>query len=184
MSFTQSSGGKNHFISVDSREVVHNPLYEAFKASTFSSYDVLLHFCLLDFMTEEEEFSIGEIVETLQSDYFDRMGNDLVLEERTVRNKLNSYMKLGLLSQTTGKRKQKFYSLAKNEVDLASWFDAISFFSEISPLGVVGSYLLDKKEFHGKMSSFWFKHHYMLHAMDSEILEILLERFLKKDAWR
>lgn len=180
MSFTQSSEGKNHFISVDSREVVHNPLYEAFKASTFSSYDILLHFCLLDFMTEEEEFSIGEIVETLQSDYFDRMGNGLVLEERTVRNKLNSYVELGLLSQTTGKRKQKFYSLAKNDVKLGSWYDAISFFSEISPLGVIGSYLLDKKEFCGKSSYFWFKHHYMLYAMDSEILEILLEAVSEK----
>ena len=53
MSFTQSPSGKTQFISVDSRNVVHNPLYQAFKTSTFSQNDVLLHFFLLDFMEEK-----------------------------------------------------------------------------------------------------------------------------------
>ena len=80
MSFSQSASGRAQFISVDSREVVHNPFYEAFKTSTFSQYDILLHFCLLDFMREEVWLSIVEIIDTLQSEYFDRMGNNFLLE--------------------------------------------------------------------------------------------------------
>lgn len=65
-----------------------------------------------------------------------------MLEERTVRNKLNTYAELGILQRRKGKRNQDFYALARNEVDLTTWKAAIEFFSEVSPPGVVGSYLL------------------------------------------
>ena len=35
MSFRQSASKKAQFISVDSREVIHNPLYKAFKTISF-----------------------------------------------------------------------------------------------------------------------------------------------------
>lgn len=180
MSFKQSSAGRAQYISVDSREVIHNPLYEAFKTSTFSVYDVLLHFCLLDMLTEEDEKSIRDIADTLQTEYFNLMGNNLTLDEKTVRNKLNDYVELGVLSRKKGKRKQDFYSLAMNRVNLISWYDAIEFFSETNPIGVIGSFLLDKKELSKEKSCFWYKHHYMLYAMDSEILEVLLGGITEK----
>ncbi|WP_418933420.1 SulP family inorganic anion transporter, partial [Hominenteromicrobium sp.] len=46
--------------------------------------------------------------------------------------------------------------------------DALDFFSEAAPCGVVGSYLLDRLPEHE--SPFVFKHHYMTAALDSEIL--------------
>lgn len=47
------------------------------------------------------------------------------------------------------------------------------FFSEENPIGVVGSYVLDKYE--SIPDYFSFKHHYILYALESEILFILFE---------
>lgn len=180
MSSRKSASGRAQYISVDSREVIHNPLYKTFKTSTFSAFDILLHFCLLDMLTEEDERSISDIADTLQAKYFNLMGNNLTLDDKTVRIKLNEYAKLGVLSRRKGKRKQDFYSLAMNRVNLISWYDAIEFFSETNPMGVIGSFLLDKKELSKGKPCFWYKHHYMLYAMDSEILEVLLEGIAEK----
>lgn len=171
MSFTQSTSGKALFISVDSREVVHNPLYKAFKTSTFSNYDVFLHFCILDMLSEGEALSVGDITEKLQNVYFEKTDRNIELEEKTVRLKLKNYVKLGILSQKTGIRKKQYYSLSVNQIDLLSWHDAIEFYSETNPIGVVGSFLLDRKELNSLRSCFWYKHHYMLYAIDSEIVE-------------
>lgn len=175
MFFKQSATGKAMFISVDSREVIHNPLYKAFKSSSFSSKDILLHFCILDMLTEKDSMSIMDITERLHDEYLHKMEQDISIDERTVRTKLQDYEKLGILTKKTGARQQQYYSLAMNRLDLCSWFDAVSFFSETNPLGVIGSFLLDKKEFEGLKSSVWFKHHYMLYAIDSEIVETIFE---------
>ncbi|MGI6161523.1 MAG: hypothetical protein ACOYJD_05765 [Christensenellales bacterium] len=44
MAFRQDASGKNIFISVDSRAIAHNPLYNAYKAKTFTDNDINLHF--------------------------------------------------------------------------------------------------------------------------------------------
>ena len=169
MSFKQSTSGKVKFISVDSREVAHNPLYNAFKTSTFSDDDILLHFCILDMLTEEKEMSVREITDNIQKNYFDLMESEISIDEKTVRTKLKNYTQLGILSQTIQARKKQCYSLSKNTLNLHSWHNAIEFYSEMNPVGVIGSFLLDRKEFDNEKSCFWYKHHYMLYAMDSEI---------------
>lgn len=63
------------------------------------------------------------------------------------------------------------YFLESTPGSLADWADAAAFFSEAAPLGVVGSYLLDKLE--TQPEHFRFKHHYILNALDSEILYTL-----------
>lgn len=52
--------------------------------------------------------------------------------------------------------------------DLCSWNDAITFYSEAGLCGVVGSFLLDKTSEENHI--FVFKHHYITHVMESEIL--------------
>ena len=44
MCFTNESDGKSAFLSLDSRTVLHNPLYKAFKAKSFTDKDIMLHF--------------------------------------------------------------------------------------------------------------------------------------------
>ena len=55
MSFRQDSTGKVTFISVDSRSIMHNPLYRAFKAKSFTDNDITLHFYILDIIREYGE---------------------------------------------------------------------------------------------------------------------------------
>ena len=169
--------GRVQFISVDSREVIHNPLYAAFKTCTFHDYDVLFHFCLLDLLKEGEWYSQTEIFDRIQNDYFECLDcvNGIIKPDKlTLTNKIQWYVELGVVLKKKGKKRQNFYSLAANGLNLLSWHDAIEFFSETNPLGVIGSFLLDKKELNQETSCFWYKHHYMLYAMESEILEVLL----------
>ena len=44
--------GKKVFISIDSRTLSHNPLYIAFKTRSFTDWDIVLHFCLTDILSE------------------------------------------------------------------------------------------------------------------------------------
>lgn len=164
--------------SVDSREVVHNPLYKAFKTKNFSDYDILLHFCILDMLAGGKELAFRNIAGELQEYGFS--GEENVINERTIRLKLQEYEKLGILNVRTEGKKKQYYSLSADAVDLVSWQDAIEFFSETEPMGIVGSFLLDRKELAGCPSSFWYKHHYMLHAIDSEIVEAILEGITEK----
>ena len=53
------------------------------------------------------------------------------------------------------------------------WRDALSFFTEVNPIGVIGSYLLDK--FDNEENPFRFKHHYIFNALESEVLYDLLD---------
>ena len=54
MYFRQNTGGKNCFISVDSRKIRHNPFYKALKAKSFTANDIMLHFFLLDILQPGE----------------------------------------------------------------------------------------------------------------------------------
>ena len=56
--------------------------------------------------------------------------------------------------------------------------DILDFFSEVSPCGVIGSYLLDREGTHDE--HFAFKHHYITGAMDSEIVCLLFAAMSEK----
>lgn len=98
--------------------------------------------------------------------------NPKVIDEATVRNKLNEYAKAGILiSARDGRR--VVYRRPEDNIDLERWQDAIAFFSEIDPVGVIGSFLLDKMQKPRELFS--YKHHYILHALESDIICTLLD---------
>lgn len=170
MSFRQDSTGKNVFITVDSRSIPHNPLYKAFKAKSFTDNDITLHFYILDMLADGDTLTVRQIVDRLTDDLF-RFASADTFDESTVRKKLKEYEQLGLLKSDKVGRELAFRR-ATDGVDLNSWQDAADYYSECDPMGVVGSYLLDKYAKPGEYFS--FKHHYLLHAMDSEIIYQLL----------
>lgn len=171
MSFHQDTNGKNIFIAVDSRSVSHNPLYNAFKAKSFTDNDIMLHFCILDILSDKSEMSIKEISDSIYSNYISRF-SDSLLDEATIRNKLKEYEKLGILKSKM-KGRELAFSLNETDIDLDSLVDAVAFFSEEDPIGVIGSYILDKYD--NAPDYFTFKHHYIFHALESEILYTAFE---------
>ncbi|MEG0913769.1 MAG: WYL domain-containing protein [Oscillospiraceae bacterium] len=176
MAFHQDSSGKNVFISVDSRTIPGNPLYNAFKAKSFTDGDITFHFCIMDLLNGDVEMSIHEIVDAITDRYLSAFNTVITVDDSTVRKKLKEYELLGLLESRKRGRELVYRRTDDTEIDLDSWRDAISFFSEEDPLGVVGSFLLDKfPDVINAAKHFGFKHHYILHALDSEILCSILQ---------
>ncbi|MBD5500094.1 MAG: WYL domain-containing protein, partial [Lachnospiraceae bacterium] len=173
MAFRQDAAGKNVFLSVDSRQIPHNPLHKAFKAKSFTNKDITLHFYILDILADGSARSCREIVDRINDEYLSRFSGAFSLDESTVRKKLKEYEELGLLRAEKSGR-EVFYRRTDGEpFPLNSWTDALVFYSEEDPLGVVGSFLLDKLD--EGPDVFRFKHHYILHALDSDILCQLLQ---------
>lgn len=172
MSFRQEGSGKVSFISVDTRQISHNPLYNAFKAKGFTSNDIVLFFYIMDILEEYDDLSAAEIANYVMDDYLAEFDESKIIDESTIRKKLKEYEQIGLLESTKSGRKL-IYNKVRDSVNLDSWSEAIAFFSEVSPIGVIGSYLLDKADA-GK-DFFIFKHHYILHALESEIMYKLLD---------
>lgn len=165
MGFRQNAGGKNVFISIDSRAASHNPLYKAWKTKSFTDGDITLHFILMDiFASAQKALSLTEITEQID-EYLSVFPEPKTFDVSTVRKKLNEYISEGIvLGEKQGK--SMYYSWTMEKCDLDR--DILDFFSEIAPCGVIGSFLLDQvKE---QDSHFSFKHHYITSAMDSEIL--------------
>lgn len=169
--FRQDADGKSVFLSVDSRSVVSNPLYQAFKAKSFTDMQITLHFLLMDLLELDEGRTLTEIMDGLEDYLAEFDGADLP-DESSVRKALKEYEELGLIRRQK-QGKQIFYFLSADTVSEESWNDALAFFSEAAPVGIIGSTLLDRQE--APPSYYRFKHHYILSALDSEILCTLFQ---------
>ncbi len=167
MGFVNDSEGKRIFISVDSRNVSANPLYKAFKAKSFTNGDIAFHFYIMDILSSGEALGVSEIMDRLSDDYFSVFDDYFCLDESTVRKKLREYIKADLL-KTEKRGKELLYRRNETKVDLEAFKEAVEFFSEENPIGVIGSFILDKLPL--KSDVFRHKHHYILHAIDSDIL--------------
>ena len=178
MAFRHDSTGKNVFISVDSRAIPGNPLYNAFKAKSFTDGDITFHFYIMDLLADGAELSIREIVDAITDKYLSSFETALAVDESTVRKKLKEYESLGLLASRKRGRELVYRRTDDADIDIDRWRDAIAFFSEEDPLGVIGSFLLDK--FSESPKYLGFKHHYILHALDSEVLCSLLQAMDEK----
>lgn len=171
MYFRQNTGGKNCFISVDSRKIRHNPFYKALKAKSFTANDIMLHFFLLDILQPGEKFTLRQLMNKLDEEYLSCFDEPAALDISTVRKKLAEYAELGLIENEKCGR-ELYYERNRDEVDLAIWREAVSFFAETNQIGVVGSFIEDK--FAAGSGVFSYKHHYLLHALESDVLLDLL----------
>lgn len=171
MAFHHSAQGKQIFVSIDCKHTKRNPFYQAWKAKSFTNLDITLHFILMDLLYQpEDHFTLNEIMEHIDNDYLSNFEEPLLIDASTVRKKLKEYTTMGLIiSEKQGK--QMIYHRTPS-IDLSSWCDAISFYSEAGMDGVIGSYLMD--HLGNQESMFTFKHHYMTRVLESEILYQIL----------
>ena len=174
MKFHQTADGKNVFLSIDSRVTRHNPLYKAWKTKSFTDGDITLHFIVMDILSDGQELSLGDIAYQVDK-YLSAFGHARVFDTSTIRKKLNEYVKEGLLLRRKN-GKTMLYRRAE-EFEIPSR-DALDFFSETAPCGVIGSFLEDKTD--NIADHFAFKHHYITSAMDSEVLCMILKAIHEK----
>ena len=165
MQFRQTPEGKTVFLSIDSRVSHHNPLYKAWKAKSFTDGDITLHFILFDILHSPEiALTLNDITDAIDG-YLVSFSEPRVFDASTVRKKLKEYISEGII--VSEKHGKTMYYRRADPVDYSD-SNALDFFSEVAPCGVIGSYLLDKLDAHDE--HFAFKHHYITGAMDSEII--------------
>ena len=176
MKYQWDTDGKRVFISVDTRNTVHNPLYKALKAKSFTNGDITLFFIIFDILNEPSVyFSLWEILDKIDEIYLSRFEKNKIFDSSTVRKKLNEYVSMGIL-KTKKQGKILYYSRVENVS--CSNTDMLHLFSEIMPCGALGAFLLDKQKEHRDI--FTFKHHYINSALDSEIVYLLFSAMHEK----
>lgn len=176
MRFIRTREGKKIFLSIDSRVLTQNPFYKAWKAKSFTDRDITLHFILLDILhSSDTVFTLPEILQRMDA-YLCDFQEPMLLDESTVRKKLKEYIEEGII---VGEKKGRnvVYRRADGTA-LPADTDALQFFSEIAPCGVIGSFLLDQCK--GHQAHFGFKHHYITAAMDSDVLCLLFDAMRRK----
>ncbi|MCD8041416.1 MAG: WYL domain-containing protein [Clostridia bacterium] len=177
MSFRWTESGKTVFLSVDSRQPRGNPLFRAWKSKSFTDSDITLHFIISDIFYDcSAAYSCGELLQIIEADYLSRFDNLTYFDQSTLRKKLKEYVGCGILSERKSGNKI-LYSRTKDPY-ICLDYSMLSFFSEIAPCGVIGSFILDKLP--AEQQVFTFKHHYITQTLDSEILLALLQCISKK----
>ena len=176
MRFVRTPEGKTVFISIDSRVAAHNPFYRAWKAKSFTDRDVTLHFILFDILhTPETAVSLPELLRKIDEEYLSHFSEPMLFDESTVRKKLKEYVAEGIVVSEKRGRSLVYRRAASAPPGDA---DALHFYSEVAPCGVIGSFLLDKgQEWEEHIG---FKHHYMIGALDSDVLAILFDAMRRK----
>ena len=165
-----TSKGKQVSIRMDSKQILSNPLYAAWKSKSFTDRDLLLHFFLLDLLSDGNARTVPELGDAISLHYGEE------LDTQIIRLKCREYEKLGiLLSQKTGKFLA--YRLAPplrlEEPPLYdTLLNAVKFSSETAPFGFAGSTILDREFLSNDL--FCWKHYFMVHTLEDEVLLTVL----------
>ncbi len=179
MSFLRTPEGKNVFISIDSRNIRHNPFYNAWKAKSFTDGDITLHFIIFDILHEASvKRTLAEIMQDIDEKYLSDFENPMMFDESTIRKKLKEYTAEGII--VTEKEGRKVYYRRADDTDISNLDEVLHYFSEVAPCGVIGSFILDKGK--SDTDAFTFKHHYITGAIDSGVLAMLFTAMREKRA--
>ncbi len=180
MRFVRTPQRKNVFISIDSRTIRHNPLYNAWKAKSFTDGDITLHFIIFDILHDPSvKKTISALLAEIDEKYLSGFESPMMFDESTLRKKLKEYCEAGLLA--TVKEGRRVYYHRRENTDLSALDDLLHYFSEVAPCGVIGSFLLDKEK-GVDTDAFTFKHHYITGSIDSGVLAALFSAMREKRA--
>lgn len=176
---TRKNGKSKKSISLDARIHQVNPLYKLFFLKRFNNNDISLHFHIIDILSDRKRKRLADITEKLRQryfDYFEDSDKNTTQKDNfqdTVRNKLEEMVSLGIIDAiSVGNRFE--YSLQEDNVSINGMEDAISFFSSSFPSGVLGEIIKEEYLEDNKDDIFVFKHNYINHALDAEVLCVAL----------
>lgn len=166
-----TSKGKQISIRIDSKQLKSNPLYTAWKSKSFTDRDLLLHFYLLELLSNNASYTVPELCDKILSRF------DEILDPQIVRIKCKEYERLGIL-QSEKAGKALYYRLTpalpmENTPVYEELLQAVKFCSEAAPFGFVGNTILDREFM--KNDLFSWKHYYMVHTLEDETLLKILQ---------
>lgn len=172
ISYKNTKKGKITSLSMDCGKITENPLYNAFYSKSFTDNQIILHFLILDILSDGRKLNISEISEQI---YYN-------IDQNTIRNKLKSYAEEGII-YVEKKGKTNYYFLSPHKTDdylkkYAGLEDMIKFFSGTSEFGVVGGSILKSMDI--KNNIFLFKHNFIVHTLEDEILSDIISAINQK----
>lgn len=162
--------GKNIYLSIDSNLLDTNPLYQVWKAKSFTDNDIMLHFYILDYLRQSAGETADAITDGILSKY------NIVFEAQMVRRKCNEYAKDGILTKKKS-GKEVLYQLNPPFQELLTAHpvlaNAIKLYQLSSPLGIIGNTIMDNVSLTNDM--FRVKHNFFVHTLEDEMLLFLLQ---------
>ena len=152
------------FLTMDSRDLDENPVPVFLQSKEVVGSELAAHFGLLFALQDGNYKTVSDLKRAVPVD------------DKRLWAVLEKYEKLGLIEHK--KVKNWFeYRLVKPDFELYPYIDLFRFFAEVDPLGVVGHYIIERNRTTFKkspQSSLRFRHRFLYHVMDAEILETLL----------
>ncbi len=169
--------GKNIHLSIDSSLQDVNPLYRVWKAKSFTDNDIMLHFYVLDVLLESPGQTADQIADIILSKH------NILFDAQMVRRKCNQYAAEGILEKEKHGRKTHYrpgLPLRKLLSAYPALEHAIKLFQLSSPLGILGSSLMDNGSFSNNL--FLTKHNFFVHTLEDEMLFPILQAMHEKKA--
>lgn len=148
---------KVKYISLNCREFASNPLYGVWKSCSFTMNEIVFFFFLVSYLSQKKKAKLPEIYASFEMFY---KGFSQSAAQKWLATK-------GCPSGIIVCSPKKEFSLAQS-YNLTQFEPALMFYSEMAPVGVIGSYILDKED--SVTSLFRYKQHYIGQAFDMEII--------------
>ncbi|MBO5088727.1 MAG: hypothetical protein J6C01_08630 [Lachnospiraceae bacterium] len=162
--------GKNISLAIDSNLLDTNPLYRVWKTKSFTDNDIMLHFFLLDYLSDID----GMTIEAITDGIIDEYAGDF--DVQMVRRKCNAYVKEGLLRKEKQGKDLLYYKNPDFKDIIAEYnmlASALQYYQISAPLGIVGDTILDNIS--KPNDTFRVKHSFFVHTLEDEILLKLLD---------
>ncbi|MDR1579035.1 MAG: WYL domain-containing protein [Synergistaceae bacterium] len=172
--------GKKISLTINATDITRNPLYDIWRAKEFMPSDMILHFAILEVGAAHlpDGFTIRDISEritkiTSMKNLWNPDPDIDIPSDSTMRGKLNEYEHAGLLMTKRVGRENRYFLTSPRCSDIPKGLrSAIDFFSEAAPFGEIGDHIRDEGGWINEIFS--FKHHFIAHTLDDEVLYDLL----------
>lgn len=168
-----NNGKKTLRLAIDGHRKSENPFQRLWKSKSFTKNDIFLHFVLLDIFIEQQKFTIAELVKRIDTDYLSVFQDDYMLDPLTIRKKVKEYVGLGIL-QESKQGKTLYYQQQPKMILSENVLQAIQFYKEVFPVGIIGEHLL-ARETKIRKSPYVFKHTFFYQTFDAEVTLLLLQ---------
>ncbi|MBC6316336.1 WYL domain-containing protein [Listeria grandensis] len=175
----QQASGRALRLFIDPNEITENPMFAVWQAKSFTKNDIFLHFVLMDLFQEGVSLSVNQVLARIDEEYFVHFQDGFLVEALTLRKKLAEYVELGVLRREACGR-AVYFSRVPCVVLGRRMKQAVQFFKEMAPLGVLGHYLLQQETV--RESVFSYKHYFVMHTLEEQVfLDLLLA--IREERW-
>lgn len=176
----QSGQGKSLRLELQQEQLDTNPFFRLWQTKSFTKNDIFLHFTLLDCLIHGPQ-SLPQLTALIHNDYLSQFVEQVSLTDMTIRHKVKEYCQLGIIEEFEQEKRVVFQLKPRFELS-EDMIDVLHFFKEMAPGGVIGQFLLNQQP--PTASPFVFKHHFIVHSLDEQIVLTILEAIDQKNRLR